>query len=171
MTETENTALEFDVERCKWREVPKDLMPIYQKVVDTKKYYACLGGARADCWEQSMLLYLCLEKTGVRRMRGKRHTEREYGGWHYWVENDTLVYEEHGGVRQIFNKDAFYKVTEITDAEQSSINLFFRDEFEGKDKMTKDILRRLRDGDPATMPTRIHIVKSLIDKNKKVYGY
>jgi hypothetical protein len=104
-------------------------------------------------------------------MRGKRHTEREYGGWHYWVENDTLVYEEHGGVRQIFNKDAFYKVTEITDAEQSSINLFFRDEFEGKDKMTKDILRRLRDGDPATMPTRIHIVKSLIDKNKKVYGY
>ena len=169
MTKT-NTELEFDVERCRWREIPKDLMPIYQKVVNKNKYYACLGGARADCWEQSMLLYLCLEKTGVKRMRGKRDTERQYGGWHYWVENDTLVYEEHGGVRQIFKKDAFYKVGDISDTEQSDINLFFRCEFEGKEKGTKDIIRRLRDADPSAMYSRIHIVKALIDKNKKEYG-
>ena len=74
-------------------------------------------------------------------------------------------------MRQIFNRDAFYKVCEITDAEQSDINLFFRDEFEGNSKDVKKILRHLRDGDPRVMPTRINIVKSLIDKNKEVYGY
>lgn len=139
-------------------------MTLYQKIVDVKKKLECEAGAGADCVAMSVLLYLKLENIGVRRMRGKRKTERRVGGLHYWVENDTLVYEEHGGVRQIYKKDDFYKIHNITDAEQSDTNLFFRDEL-GNDKYMNKIVRKLRSNDPDILPLRLELVKAFIAKN------
>lgn len=139
-------------------------MTLYQKIVDINKKLECDAGAGADCVAMSILLYLKLEKIGVRRMRGKRKIEQRLGGLHYWVENDTLVYEEHGGVRQIYKKADFYKIHSITDAEQSDTNLFFRDEL-GYDKYMNAIVCKLRKNDPEVLPLRLELVKAFIAKN------
>jgi hypothetical protein len=161
-------AISFQPEFKKWRKLPLDSKPIHQSIVDRKKYEECLAGAKADCWEASMLLFLRLENIGVIRMRGKRVTERQYGGFHYWVENKDLVYEEHGGVRQIYKKETFYtKSHNITDAEPATIgDLFFEDEFIGRSKEIKTTIRRLRDKDKSFNLQRLNIVMTLIEKNK-----
>ena len=161
--------ISYDTGRKNWRTLPIDAKPIHQSIVDREKYEASMKGELADCWEKSMILYLKLEKIGVKRMRGKRETERKYGGFHYWVESKDVVYEEHGGVRQIYDKETFYtKSHQITEAEQSTINMFFSDEFDlkKKDKIAKKLIRDLLNCEPIALGFRKEIVEGLIQLNK-----
>jgi hypothetical protein len=142
-----------------------------KKVIDEKKFDKCLNeGYLADCCLGSMRLYLKLEKIGVRRMRGKRVSERIHGGWHYWVENDKCVYDEHGGLRQIFDREGYYKIANISDAEQTTINMFFEDEFEKGDKVARKLRRDLESGNPNAIQFRHEIVKKMSESEDTDYN-
>ena len=91
----------------------------------------------ADCAGDSLMVLFKLRKIGAVRVRGKRDLEREQDiihknkkSLHYWVESKDIVFEEHGGVQQIFKKDFYYQAKNITDVEVARADMcgFFPNE-------------------------------------------
>ena len=91
----------------------------------------------ADCAGDSLIIFFKLRKIGAVRVRGKRNLEQELDiihknkkSLHYWVESKDIVFEEHGGVQQIFEKDYYYQHLNITEVEvaRADISGFFPNE-------------------------------------------
>jgi len=111
-----------------------DIM-IHQKIVNEDKYFSCLAGARADCAGDSLEMWWKLRNVKPVRVRGKRTLEQEIDlvqgnqkNYHYWVESKGIIFEEHGGVRQIFRKEDYYKRHSITHVDTAPYKCFFADE-------------------------------------------
>lgn len=128
-------------------------------------------GIMGDCRVASMVLYLKLEKIGVKRMRGKRTIEMSsnWGGYHYWVENKDYVFEENCGVRQIVKKDDYYKMVGMVEAEESTFDMFFENEIDTKDKNYRKFRRQLAEKLPLALSYRRHIVEECEKAEAKRY--
>lgn len=99
---------------------------LYQKVIDWDEHiYTFLSGG-ANCQSDSLVVWAKLRKVGANRCVGTRKSDRATGdplNKHYWVEVKDLVYDEHGGVRQIFKRTAYYKAMEIECEEKTDCGL------------------------------------------------
>jgi hypothetical protein len=102
------------------------------EIVDYKEHLFCVGGVKdANCVCDSLELFYKLKKAGAKRVRGRREIERRTGdllAFHFWVENNGIVFEKHGGVQTIMSKDEYYKHLKLTDIEVAEYSGFFRDE-------------------------------------------
>jgi hypothetical protein len=95
----------------------------------------------ADCAGDSLLVWYRMKNIGAVRVRGKRQLERDedmknknkkgtHPAYHYWVESKGIIFEEHGGVQQIFKKEFYYKRHQITSVETAppEMRCFFTSE-------------------------------------------
>ena len=105
---------------------------INSKIVDMEEHINCvIFGELANCIDDSLDNYYKLKRVGAVRVRGKRYLEREKNdpkAFHYWVESKGYVFDKHGGVQTIVDKESYYKVKKITDVEIAEYSGFFRDE-------------------------------------------
>ena len=119
------------------------------KVVDYEEHFKCLSGYLADCAGDSLEIYYKLRKAGAIRVRGKRPTERNTGdpkAFHYWVENNGIVFEKHGGVLTVIDKEMYYKNAKITDVEVGEYSGFFKSELPSSGKSVNLMLEELKTG-------------------------
>lgn len=87
-----------------------------QKIVDMDEHIRTKLSGWANCQSDSLILWSKLRKAGAQRCYGSRRRDRETGdpeAKHYWVELKDKVYDQHGGVRQIFQRSEYYKQMEI----------------------------------------------------------
>lgn len=98
-----------------------------QTITNRKEFVRMRTSANpiADCAGDSLLIWYRMKKIGAVRVRGKRQLERDEDmknknkkgtrpAYHYWVESKGVVFEEHGGVQQIFTKDFYYDRHQLT---------------------------------------------------------
>jgi hypothetical protein len=125
-------------------EVP-DTIEMRSVIVDKKKrlegiMLATSGmGKVGDCCSASLLRYKKLyeiaikvggKTDGIKRCRGYRLFDRRVDepSYHYWVENNGMVYDETCGQVNIYKKrEDFYALLKITDIDYSSLYCFFDD--------------------------------------------
>jgi hypothetical protein len=112
-----------------------------QKIVDLEEHLGCVVfGERANCATDSLEVYMKLRKAGAVRVKGKRYLEREINdprAFHYWVENKGMVFDRHGGVQVIIDKESYYKLKKITDVSIAEHNGYFKEELPITDKRLK----------------------------------
>jgi len=110
-----------------------------QKITNREVFNNMMSGSQltADCVGDSLINFFKLRKNGAVRVRGKRTLERQDDiiqknkkSFHYWVESKDIVFEEHGGVQQICEKDFYYQNLNITDVEVARADMcgFFPNE-------------------------------------------
>jgi len=114
-----------------------------QKITNREVFNNMMSGSQltADCVGDSLINFFKLRKNGAVRVRGKRTLERQDDiiqknkkSFHYWVESvnksTNIVYEEHGGVQQICEKEFYYQSLKITDVEVAQPDMcgFFSNE-------------------------------------------
>jgi len=109
--------------------------PQFQKVNDPSKVYRvgmvdkeefdrCVVKREvASCRCDSLKMWLKLRKAGAIRVKGTRAYDRLHGGHHFWTEIKGVVYDEHGGIRQILDKNEYYKMAGIEVIESSKYGL------------------------------------------------
>lgn len=111
------------------------------KIVDMAEHINCVVfGELANCIDDSLDNYYKLKRVGAVRVRGKRYLERETNdpkAFHYWVESKGYVFDKHGGILSVVDKESYYKVKKITDVEIAEYSGFFRDELSCKNKIEK----------------------------------
>lgn len=105
---------------------------IYTKITNPDEYISVTFSGLANCQADSMDLYAKLYKAGAKRVRGKRSLERalKEDKRHYWCENQDKVFNFHGGILQIVDKDYFEE--DITDKEYADYGMFFKDELDSE---------------------------------------
>ena len=138
------------------------------KVVDYEEHFKCLSGYFADCASDSLEIYYKLRKAGAKRVRGKRQIERNTDdpkAFHYWVENGNIVFEKHGGVQTIIDKEMFYKNAKITDVSIGEYSGFFRNELPTGESVDW-LVEELKKG---SVPDRtlLNLINTYKNKNKK----
>jgi len=121
------------------RETPADV-ECYTKVLDRRRFMLSAGGVlMGNCVSSSLRTYYKMRKIGAVRVRGKRRREREDDkeqgtntNWHYWVENKGMCFDLSGGLQQIFKKEDYYRLSEITETEEADLGAFFSTEIKNK---------------------------------------
>lgn len=137
----------------------KDRMPVYiskkdvlyQKIVDWDEHIHTFLIGGANCQSDSLVVWAKLRKAGANRCVGTRKSDRATGdplNKHYWVEVKDLVYDEHGGVRQIFNRTAYYKAMEIECEEKTDCGLLMNEAGGGWDSMDWEMKKKVSDALP-----------------------
>jgi hypothetical protein len=108
---------------------------LYQKIVNQDKYLKSIMGYGANCAGDSLDIWWKLKNNNPIRVKGKRNLEREVDlqentnkNYHFWVESKGLVFEDHGGVRQIYKIEDFYKIHNISHIEKATHKCFFVEE-------------------------------------------
>lgn len=119
-------------------------------IVDFTEHLKCVSGFKdADCVCDSLELFYKLRKAGAKRVRGRRQVERDTrdpDAFHYWVENNDIVFDKHGGVQTIIDKTMYYINAEISDVEVAEYSGFFRDELpDGLDDVLDEMKKGWRD--------------------------
>jgi hypothetical protein len=123
-----------------------------KRIVNVDEYIRCIVfDEKALCMCDSLETYLKLRKAGAVRVRGKRFLERQLNdprAFHYWVENKSMVFDIHGGVQQIIDKESFYKRMEITDVSIAEYSGFFKEELPdcANKKHLKKLYKYMKDG-------------------------
>ena len=114
------------------------------RVVDWREHLKCLSGDLADCAGDSLEMYFKLRRAGAVRVKGKRQIERDTNdprAYHFWVENRGVVFERHGGVQTIVDKEMFYNNHHLTDVEIGEYSGFFRDELPNNEMILDEMKR------------------------------
>jgi hypothetical protein len=133
------------------RETPADV-ECYTKVLDRKRFVLSTNGViMGNCVSSSLRTYYKMRKNGAVRVRGKRCRERdddkEQGtdkNYHYWVENKGMCFDLSGGLQQIFKKEDYYRLSDISETEEADLGAFFSSEIKNKMKLTEAMMYRLK---------------------------
>jgi hypothetical protein len=124
--ETKMTTPDIKYSKPAYRSIKSHLL-YSQKIEDEDEFNRCYKGHEtARCRSDSMKLWLKLRGAGAIRVNGTRDYDRIMGdgkGSHYWVEIKNVVYDEHAGVRQIMDKEAYYTSGSIEVIETSKYGL------------------------------------------------
>jgi hypothetical protein len=145
-------------------EIPDDIK-VKSIITDKKKVLvgyvkATLGHRQAgDCGQASLLRYKKLyeignkvgKTDGIKRVKGYREFDLTFEdpNYHYWVENNGVVYDETCGRLNIYkDREQFYSFFKITQIEYSSFYCFFDMEFcldEEHSKKVRELINKNQD--------------------------
>ena len=131
------------------RETPDDV-ECYTKVLDRKRFLLSASGViKGNCVSSSLRTYYKMRKVGAIRVRGKRCREREEDeaegtnkNYHYWVENKGVCLDISGGLQQIYKKDDYYRLMNVSISQEADCGGLFSDEI--KNKKTEETIYRLK---------------------------
>lgn len=138
--------------KVKIREVPDDV-ECYTRVLDRRRFLLSTKGViMGNCVSSSLRTWFKMRKTEAIRVRGKRSRERdddkEQGtdkNYHYWVENKDMCFDLSGGLQQIYKKEDYYRLMDVSEAKEADIKrAFFSDEIK---VINKKFLLKMMDND------------------------